>query len=142
MCSTFPIRNKISYLQAAHGLGIGLGSFAAGYLSGGKIEYGLIPLGLRLGMTVLAALLGAARLSFANVAVDLALLGFFGGFFIVPISALLQHRPDRKRQGRRARGGQFAFVCGHFRGVRAIYFLVTVVLHLNPSTVFLLAGGG
>ena len=34
----------ISYLQAAVGIGIGVGSFAAGYLSGGKIEYGLIPL--------------------------------------------------------------------------------------------------
>ncbi len=35
----------ISYLQAAVAIGIGVGSFAAGYLSGGKIEYGLIPLG-------------------------------------------------------------------------------------------------
>src|SRR5437868_7033189 len=33
------------FLQAAVAIGIGLGSFAAGYLSGGKIEYGLIPLG-------------------------------------------------------------------------------------------------
>ncbi len=56
----------ISYLQAAVGIGIGLGSFAAGYLSGGKIEYGLIPLGA-IGMTVFAALLyhpGQTVLSF------------------------------------------------------------------------------
>src|SRR5438270_6482669 len=33
------------FLQAAVAIGIGLGSFAAGYLSAGKIEYGLIPLG-------------------------------------------------------------------------------------------------
>ena len=45
----------ISYLQAAVGIGIGLGSFAAGYLSGGKIEYGLIPLGA-VGMTLFGAL--------------------------------------------------------------------------------------
>src|SRR5882724_1237614 len=32
------------FLQAAVALGIGLGSVAAGFLSGGKIEYGLIPL--------------------------------------------------------------------------------------------------
>src|SRR5438874_12985177 len=32
-----------SYLQAALAVGIGVGSFAAGYLSGGKIEIGLIP---------------------------------------------------------------------------------------------------
>jgi len=34
-------------------VGIGIGSFAAGFLSGGKIEYGLIPLGA-LSMTVSA----------------------------------------------------------------------------------------
>ena len=45
-----------SYLQAAIAIGIGLGSVAAGYLSGGKIEYGLIPLGA-VGMTVFGALL-------------------------------------------------------------------------------------
>jgi acyl-[acyl-carrier-protein]-phospholipid O-acyltransferase/long-chain-fatty-acid--[acyl-carrier-protein] ligase len=86
-----------SYLQAGIAIGIGMGSFAAGYLSGGKIEYGLIPLG-SIGMTVLAALLGRHGLSFTHVAIDLSLLGFFGGFFIVPISALLQHRPDRKAE--------------------------------------------
>ena len=32
-------------------IGIGVGSLAAGYLSGNKIEYGLIPLG-SIGMTV------------------------------------------------------------------------------------------
>ena len=45
-----------SYLQAAIAIGIGLGSLAAGYLSGGKIEYGLIPLG-GIGITVFGFLL-------------------------------------------------------------------------------------
>src|SRR6185369_9316604 len=36
---------RIGYLTASLALGIGLGSVAAGYLSGGKIEYGLVPLG-------------------------------------------------------------------------------------------------
>src|SRR5260370_35693366 len=34
-----------AYLQASVAIGIGIGSLAAGYLSGNKIEYGLIPLG-------------------------------------------------------------------------------------------------
>jgi acyl-[acyl-carrier-protein]-phospholipid O-acyltransferase / long-chain-fatty-acid--[acyl-carrier-protein] ligase len=125
-----------TYLQAATAIGIGLGSFAAGYLSGGKIEYGLIPLG-SIGMTVLAALLGKRGLSFAHVAMDLSLLGFFGGFFIVPIAALLQHRPDRESKG----GVLAAANLLSFVGVEAaagIYTLVTVVLHLRASTVFLL----
>ena len=55
MCCTSTTAH-ISYLQAAVGIGIGVGSFAAGYLSGGKIEYGLIPLGA-IGMTIFGALL-------------------------------------------------------------------------------------
>jgi acyl-[acyl-carrier-protein]-phospholipid O-acyltransferase/long-chain-fatty-acid--[acyl-carrier-protein] ligase len=128
---------KSSYLQAATAIGIGLGSFAAGYLSGGKIEYGLIPLG-SLGMTVLAALLGRRGMSFAGVAVDLSLLGFFGGFFIVPIAALLQHRPDRESKGGVLAAANLLSFVGIF-AASGVYYLVTVVLHLSPSTVFMLA---
>lgn len=128
---------RSSYLQAATAIGIGVGSFAAGYLSGGKIEYGLIPLG-SIGMTLLAALLGQRGLSFANVAVDLSLLGFFGGFFIVPIAALLQHRPDRESKGGVLAAANLLSFVGIF-AASGIYYLVTVVLHLSPSTVFVLA---
>src|SRR5580658_7201315 len=125
-----------SYLQAATAIGIGLGSFAAGYLSGGKIEYGLIPLG-SIGMTAMAALLGRRGISFVHVAVDLALLGFFGGFFIVPIAALLQHRPDRESKGGVLAAANLLSFVGIF-AASGIYSLVTVVLHLSPPTVFLL----
>src|SRR5207247_7942184 len=40
-----------SYLYIGLAIGIGLGSYAAGVLSRGKIEYGLIPLG-SLGLTI------------------------------------------------------------------------------------------
>src|SRR6266480_1646759 len=53
-------------LQAAIAIGIGLGSFAAGYLSGGKIEHGLIPLG-SMGMTVLGLCLAIPHLPFRTV---------------------------------------------------------------------------
>ena len=125
-----------SYLQAATAIGIGLGSFAAGYLSGGKIEYGLIPLGSA-GLTVFAALLGRHGLSFGRVGVYLSLLGFFGGFFIVPIAALMQHRPDRATKG----GVLAAANLLSFVGVllaAGVFLLVTTVLHLDPATVFLL----
>src|SRR5207245_8920266 len=87
-----------SLLLVALSLGIGLGSFAAGYLSGGKIEYGLIPLGA-IGMTVLGLCLAIPDLSFRTVLLLLAALGFFGGFFIVPISALIQHQPEEDKKG-------------------------------------------
>ena len=87
-----------SYLQAALAIGIGVGSLAAGYLSGKKIEYGLVPLGA-IGLSLFGALLSRSHLSFNAVAVNLALLGFSAGFYAVPITALIQHRPDRANKG-------------------------------------------
>jgi len=87
-----------SYLQAALAIGIGVGSFAAGYLSGGKIEYGLIPLG-GIGMAVFGCILSLPGLSFSQVLWLLVALGFAGGFFIVSISALIQHRPADDKKG-------------------------------------------
>ena len=63
-----------SVLHAGTALGIGAGSAIAGYLSGNKIEYGLIPLGA-LGMTVMAALVGGMSHSFAAAGTLLPILG-------------------------------------------------------------------
>lgn len=127
---------RTSYLQAATAIGIGLGSFAAGYLSGGKIEYGLIPLG-SVGLTVFAALLGRHNLSFAQAAVDLSLLGFFGGFFIVPISALLQHRPAAGEKGGVLAAANLLSFIGIFLA-SGVYYLFTVLFKLSPPAIFLI----
>ena len=125
-----------SYLQAATAIGIGVGSFAAGYLSGGKIEYGLIPLG-SIGLTIFCALLGRHGLSFDHVLLDLALLGFFGGFFIVPVAALLQHRPARTEKGGVLAAANLLSFVGVF-AASGIYYLLTVAFKLSPPTIFLL----
>jgi acyl-[acyl-carrier-protein]-phospholipid O-acyltransferase / long-chain-fatty-acid--[acyl-carrier-protein] ligase len=88
----------IGWLQASLALGIGIGSLAAGFLSGGKIEYGLVPLGMA-GLTVFAALIWWMKLSFIGVAGNLCALGFFGGFYSVPLNAIIQHRPDPRNKG-------------------------------------------
>src|SRR6267143_1624097 len=85
-------------LQAAVAVGIGIGSFAAGFLSGGKIEYGLIPLGA-LSITGFGLCLAISGLTFDAVVLLLAGLGFAGGFFIVPVSALIQHIPEEEHKG-------------------------------------------
>ena len=122
-----------SYLNAAVALGIGLGSLAAGYLSGGKIEYGLIPLGSA-GMTVFAAFLGLPGLTALTFAGGLALLGFGGGFFIVPISALLQHRPAKENRGGVLAAANLLSFVGIFLA-SGVYFLATS-LRLGPANVF------
>src|SRR5712692_7232183 len=128
-----------SYLLAALSLGIGAGSFAAGYLSGKKIEYGLLPLG-SMGMTVLSASLARPHLSYLSVAIQLAALGFFGGFYAVPINALIQHRPESDRKG----GVIAAANLLSFVGIAAqpiVQYLMIQMGHPAPPRIFLYAAG-
>src|SRR5437588_1114812 len=122
------------FLQAAVAIGIGLGSFAAGYLSGGKIEYGLIPLG-SLGMTILGLCLAIPDLSFRAVLLLLAALGFFGGFFIVPISALIQHQPEEDKKGVVIGAANWLSFVG-IGAASGVYYAATHFLHLSPGGIF------
>ncbi len=128
------------YLQAAIAIGIGLGSLAAGYLSGGKIEYGLIPLGAT-GITVFGFLLAFPGISFQTVLIFLAALGFFGGFFIVPISALLQHRPEEQHRGGVLASANLLSFIGILTA-SVVYYLCKHFLHLGPAGIFFWAAIG
>ena len=122
------------FLQAAIAIGIGLGSFAAGYLSAGKIEYGLIPLG-SMGMTVLGLCLAIPHLSFRAVLLLLAALGFFGGFFIVPVSASIQHRPEEDKKGVVIGTANWRSFVG-IGAASGVYYVSTHFLHLSPGEIF------
>jgi acyl-[acyl-carrier-protein]-phospholipid O-acyltransferase/long-chain-fatty-acid--[acyl-carrier-protein] ligase len=89
---------ELAYLRLGMMLGIGLGSYLAGVLSGGKIEYGLVPLGA-IAMTLAGLYLYMPGVGLWGAVAALAVLGFGGGFFIVPVQALVQHRPDPKNKG-------------------------------------------
>jgi len=100
----------VTTLLALFSVGIGVGSLLCERLSGRKVELGLVPFG-SIGLTVFALDLwlatrhlhpaGVAGLGvfFADpahwrVAVDLVLIGMFGGFYIVPLYALIQERSE------------------------------------------------
>ncbi|MGC1646122.1 MAG: acyl-[ACP]--phospholipid O-acyltransferase [Candidatus Sulfotelmatobacter sp.] len=130
-----PTRTGI--LQAAVAIGIGLGSLAAGYLSSGKVEYGLIPLG-SVGMTVFGILLSRQNLSFTHVLGLLAALGFSAGFFAVPVNALIQHRPDEKDKGGVIAAANLLSFVG-IGGAAGIYYVFQHYTHLSPPHIFLAA---
>ncbi|MEW5977053.1 MAG: acyl-[ACP]--phospholipid O-acyltransferase [Acidobacteriota bacterium] len=129
---------RIGYLLAALALGIGAGSYLAGHLSGNKIEYGLIPLG-SIGISVFSLWLAVPGLGFAQVAGLLTALGFMSGFFIVPINALLQHRPDPAIKGSIIAMANLMTFVG-MMVTAGVYWILTVPLSLTPSLVFLLGG--
>src|ERR1700688_4515921 len=123
------------YLQAALAIGIGIGSYAAGLLSAGKIEYGLIPLGA-VGMSLFAFALSLHGLTFLQVVVLLAALGFSGGFFVVPINALIQHRPAEDKKGSVIAFANFLSFVGVI-GASAIYSGFTHYLHVGLQSFFI-----
>src|SRR5579862_8264470 len=126
-----------SYLLAALSLGIGIGSFVAGYASAGKIEQGMILPGL-FGLVVLTAFLSIPGLSFATVATFLALVGVFGGFFVVPINALIQHIPPPEEKGRTIAVANLLSFVGVALQPLAQYAMIRMG-HPNPSRIFLVS---
>jgi len=88
-----------SYLLAALSLGIGAGSYIAGYASGRKIEMGMILPGLS-GIVLVSGALFAPGLSYGAVMALLVALGVCAGFFVVPVNALIQNRPKPEEKGR------------------------------------------
>ena len=91
--------SQTSMLETFLAIGIGVGSLLAGKLSGDKVELGLVPIG-SIGMGIGALCLALRHQTYAQAAEALVFLGFFGGFFAVPLNALLQQKAERGEKGR------------------------------------------
>ena len=90
--------SRTSEIVGMVALGIGLGSPFVGYLSGGKVEVGLVPVGA-VGM-ILATLVAAATLGYVpGLIACITLIGLFTGFYIVPLFTLLQLRAPKSSKG-------------------------------------------
>ncbi|PCJ56270.1 MAG: hypothetical protein COA73_12550, partial [Candidatus Hydrogenedentota bacterium] len=87
-----------SMMLVALAMGIALGAVSAGYISRGKIEVGLIPLGA-LGMSVCAAFLAWPVFGMQGSMVLLFGLGFFAGIFDVPLASVIQQRSPAHMRG-------------------------------------------
>jgi acyl-[acyl-carrier-protein]-phospholipid O-acyltransferase/long-chain-fatty-acid--[acyl-carrier-protein] ligase len=130
-------QTKTGYLNATLAVGIGIGSMIAGLLSGNKIEYGLIPLG-SIGMTVTGLLLGVTHHGLLGSALLLGALGFWAGFYAVPVNALIQHRPREEDKG----GVIAAANLLSFIGIAlsaGVYYVFTEYIHLDPRGVIVAA---
>jgi acyl-[acyl-carrier-protein]-phospholipid O-acyltransferase/long-chain-fatty-acid--[acyl-carrier-protein] ligase len=131
-------KSKNAYLNLALALGIGFGSVAAGYASPGRIEYRLVPIGA-VGLAVCCIPMGIAGVPFATFVLCLVGLGFAAGLFIVPIAAVLQHRPAPEDKG----AVQGAANVLSFIGILAasgVQWLSFQTLNLTPGQVFWVCG--
>lgn len=124
-------------LLTALSLGIGLGSVAAGILSRGKIEAGLIPLG-GFGLTLFSALLGFGGWGFWGNLELLFGLGFFGGFFVIPLDATLQQRSPEDMRGDMIATSNFVTFAAMTLAA-ALFYVLFNRLGWQPSDIFLLS---
>ncbi|MGB2642226.1 MAG: MFS transporter [Candidatus Acidiferrum sp.] len=128
-----------SYLLAALSLGIGIGSFLAGLASGRKIEAGMVLPGLG-GILLMAGLLSWPGIGYPVVVALLGLLGLAGGFFVVPVNALIQQRPRPEEKGRAIAVANLLSFVGVALQPLAQYAMLRLG-HPDPSRVFLICAG-
>ncbi len=140
-------------------VGIGAGSLLCERLSGHKVEIGLVPLG-SIGLTLFgidlylahpeaATVTGLSAKAFLEqpgawrVVTDLVLIGVFGGFYIVPLYALIQTRSEPSHRSRIIAGNNIlnalfmvvagALAVGLFKAGLSIPELLLVVALMNAA---------
>ncbi len=129
---------EVGLLITCLAVGIGLGSIAAGRLSGEKVELGLVPIG-SVGMGVFSMALHFSSKSYAWTAVWLGFLGLFSGLFIVPLNAYLQQRGEGKETGRLIATNNFFNTLGVMLA-SAVLWLAHDVMHIGADMLLLLCG--
>lgn len=104
----------VTLLLTLFSLGVGFGSLLCERLSGHKIELGIVPIG-SIGMSIFGIDLffasqqinvtpGISALEFMassenwRLMVDVVMVSVFGGIYVVPLQALVQHRSDDKNR--------------------------------------------
>jgi 1-acyl-sn-glycerol-3-phosphate acyltransferase len=136
-------------------VGIGGGSLLCERLSGHKVEIGLVPFG-SIGLTVFGTdLFFASLLPVANgatligawefleaagswrIAIDVTLVGTFGGFYIVPLYALVQQRSDPAHLSRIIAANNI--LNAFFMVISAAYAILLLQVGLTIPQLFLVA---
>jgi hypothetical protein len=142
----------VTLLLIMFSVGVGVGSVLCERLSGHKIEPGLIPFG-SIGLTLFAVDLYFANPGISNlhnagvvaflselhnwrVLADLLLLGIFGGFFIVPLYAVIQQRSMPSHRSRIIAASNI--INAFFMVVASIYAIVLLKVGLTIPQLFLL----
>ncbi len=125
-------------LLAVFSVGVGIGSLLCEKLSKGIVEIGLVPLGA---MGMMAFGVDSYTTSASGVAdwrllMDIALIGLFGGIYIVPLYALIQSRAQKTHQSRVIAANNILNAL--FMVISAVFAMLIFELGLNIPQLFLI----
>ena len=120
---------KTSAVVGTVALGIGLGSPLAGLLSGKRVELRLVIVGA-IGM--MALLVGAAYFvgQMSYLIACIIGIGFFTGFYIVPLFTLLQLKAPKTSKGEMIATSNFVNVTGAIAAT-ALFKVAVIVAHMT-----------
>ena len=141
----------VTLLLVLFTVGIGSGSLLCNRLSGDKIEIGLVPFG-SIGLTLFGidlfysqpagistAVIGLKEfitIDYVRLMIDIVMLGFFGGLYIVPLLALVQQRSDGKYLSRIIAGNNI--VNALLMVLSAIFAMLVLSTGFSISELFLM----
>ncbi|HBA82568.1 MAG TPA: acyl-[ACP]--phospholipid O-acyltransferase [Verrucomicrobia bacterium] len=130
-------QEQSGYLFFVAAIGIAVGSWLAGRLSGRNIEFGIVPLG-SLALTLAIVLLKVVPSHAVAVAPLMLLAGLGSGLFIVPLDAFIQFRSPHQRLGEILAASNFL----SWTGVLIASGLVALfpLLGINPADGFVFMG--
>jgi 1-acyl-sn-glycerol-3-phosphate acyltransferase len=144
--------SAVTLMLALFSIGIGVGSLLCERLSGHKVEIGLVPFGA-IGLTLFGVDLWLATPSAAvathlgaldlvadshhwRIFADLTLIGIFGGFYIVPLYALVQSRSPVEHRSRIIAGNNILNAA--FMVAAALIAIVFLQVGLTVPQLFLI----
>ena len=132
-------QDNSAYLFVIAAVGIGIGSFAAGRISGRNVEIGIIPMGA-LGLAVFSLILSQLNANaHISIFICIAALGMSAGLFIVPVHALIQQRSPKDKLGQVIAASGFLGWTGVLLSALLLY-IITEIFHLSPSQAFMVLG--
>ena len=141
----------VTLLLAMFTVGIGGGSLLCNWLSGKKIEIGLVPFG-SIGLTLFGIDLYLSQPDVIPVVIiglkeflssghfrliaDVILIGFFGGLYIVPLMALVQQRSEPEHMSRVIAGNNI--INAMLMVLSALVAIITLSSGFSIAELFLL----
>ena len=125
------------YLFFFAAIGIGMGAWLAGQLSGRNVEFGIVPIGA---LALAGATMGlGGTQSVDGVRLLVMLAGVGAGLFLIPLESFIQFRSPNDRRGSILAASSFMSWTGVLIG-SGLVFLFNVALGLTPGQGFMVMG--
>lgn len=126
------------YLILITTIGVCLGAFITGKLSGPRVELGIVPLACY-GFVICFFFISNSRNMLFTTIFEIFIIGMFGGMFLVPLDSYIQYYTRVEERGRYIATTNFLSWCAVLLA-SSLFYLFRAVFKLTPSQGFEIMG--